>query len=246
MGTLRRDLRFAMRSLLKTPGFSLVVVLTLALGIGANTAIFSVVYAALLRPLPYREPARLFTFGETRSQHPDSVEIANVSYPDYLDWKRTAKTIQSLTAFSGDAFTLSTKGEPKNIFAAQVTPSFFSTLGVRPALGRDFLDSDMQSDGPHVAILTHSFWQSEFGADPNISGTVIPVDGKPTTIIGVLPREFEFAPVASAPIWVPIHLGGDPITRRSLRWLNVVARLAPNVSERQARAEMESINRQLS
>ncbi|HKE34419.1 MAG TPA: ABC transporter permease [Candidatus Acidoferrum sp.] len=246
MGTLRRDLRFAMRSLLKTPGFSLVVVLTLALGIGANTAIFSVVYSALLRPLPYREPARLFTFGETRSQHPDSVEIANVSYPDYLDWKRTAKTIQSLTAFSGDAFTLSTKGEPKNIFAAQVTPSFFSTLGVRPALGRDFLDSDMQSDGPHVAILTHSFWQSEFGADPNISGTVIPVDGKPTTIIGVLPREFEFAPVASAPIWVPIHLGGDPITRRSLRWLNVVARLAPNVSERQARAEMESINRQLS
>src|SRR5215472_9396692 len=218
MGTLRRDLRFAMRSLLKTPGFSLVVVLTLALGIGANTAIFSVVYSALLRPLPYREPARLFTFGETRSQHPDSVEIANVSYPDYLDWKRTAKTIQSLTAFSGDAFTLSTKGEPKNIFAAQVTPSFFSTLGVRPALGRDFLDSDMQSDGPHVAILTHSFWQSEF----------------------------EFAPVASAPMWVPIHLGGDPITRRSLRWLNVVARLAPNVSERQARAEMESINRQLS
>src|SRR5262249_48886519 len=116
----------------------------------------------------------------------------------------------------------------------------------RPALGRDFLDSDMQSDGPYVAILTHSFWQSEFGADPNISGMVISVDGKPTIIIGVFPREFEFASVASAPMWVPIHLGGDPITRRSLRWLNVVARLAPNVSERQARAEMESINRQLS
>src|SRR5690242_12152161 len=246
MGTLRQNVRFAIRSLLKAPGFSLVVILTLALGIGANTAIFSVVYSALLRPLPYREPARLFSFGETRSQHQDSIESANTSYPDYLDWKHTAKSIESLAAFSGDAFTLSTKGEPKNIFAAQVTPSFFSTLGVKPALGRDFLDSDMQSDGPHVAILTHSFWQSEFGADPNIAGMVIHVDGKPATVIGVLPRDFEFAPAGSAPIWVPIHQTGDLITRRSLRWLTVVARLAPNVSEKQARAEMDGINRQLS
>ncbi|HEX8764511.1 MAG TPA: ABC transporter permease [Candidatus Acidoferrum sp.] len=246
MGTLRLNLRFAIRTFLKSPGFFLVVVLTLALGIGANTAIFSVVYSALLRPLPYREPARLFSFGETRSQHPDSVEIANTSYPDYLDWRRTAKTVQNLAAFSGDAFTLSTKGEPKNIFAAQVTPSFFSTLGVKPALGRDFLDSDMQSDGPHVVILADSFWRDEFGANPSIVGTVVHVDGKPATIIGVLPREFEFAPVGYAPMWVPIHQTGSPITRRSLRWLNVVARLAPNVSEKQARAEMDGISRQLS
>lgn len=246
MGTLRQNLRFTIRSLFKSPGFALVVVFTLALGIGADTAIFSVVYSALLRPLPYREPGRLFSFGETRSQHPDSIESANTSYPDYLDWKHTAKSVESLAAFSGDAFTLSTKGEPKNIFAAQVTPSFFSTLGVKLTLGRDFLDSDMQSDGPHVAILTHSFWQSEFGADPNIAGTLIHVDGKPAIVIGVLPRDFEFAPAGSAPIWVPIHQTGDLITRRSLRWLTVVARLAPNVSAKQARAEMDGINRQLS
>lgn len=246
MDRLLLDVRFGIRSLFKAPRFAAAAVLTLALGIGANTAIFSVVYSALLRPLPYREPARLFSFGETRSQHPDSVEIANTSYPDYLDWRRTAKTVQNLAAFSGDAFALSTKGEPKNIFAAQVTPSFFSTLGVKPALGRDFLDSDMQSDGPHVAILTDSFWRDEFGANRSIVGTVVHVDGKPATIIGVLPREFEFAPVGNAPMWVPIHQTGSPITRRSLRWLNVVARLAPKVSEKQARAEMDGISRQLS
>jgi predicted permease len=246
MHALAQNLRYAFRILSKSPGFTLVVVLTLALGIGANTAIFSVVYSALLRPLPYREPARLFFLGETRSQYADSVDGANTSYPDYLDWKHTAKSIQTFAAYSGDAFTLVTKGEPKNTFAAQVTPSFFSTLGVKPALGRDFLDGEMQSDGPHVAILSDAFWRSEFGADPNIVGHVIRLDGNPATIIGVLPRSFQFAPSNSAPLWVPIHQTGDLITRRSLHWLEVVGRLSPGVSPEQARAEMRSINAQLS
>ena len=239
-------MRYALRTFLKSPGFTFVVVLTLALGIGANTAIFSVVYAALLRPLPYREPSRLFTLGESRTQHVISTEIADTSYPDYLDWKRTAKSIQSFAGYSGDAFTLTGNGEPKIIFAAQVTPSFFSTLGVKPAMGRDFFDGEMQPDGPPVAILSYAFWRSEFGGDPNIVGRVIRLDSKPATIIGVLPRNFEFAPARSAPIWVPIHLSGDPITRRSLRWMNVIARLAPGFTPDQARAEMEGINAQLS
>jgi len=238
--------RYALRTFLKSPGFTFVVVLTLALGIGANTAIFSVVYAALLRPLPYREPSRLFTLGESRTQHVISTEIADTSYPDYLDWKRTAKSIQSFAGYSGDAFTLTGNGEPKIIFAAQVTPSFFSTLGVKPAMGRDFFDGEMQPDGPPVAILSYAFWRSEFGGDPNIVGRVIRLDSKPATIIGVLPRNFEFAPARSAPIWVPIHLSGDPITRRSLRWMNVIGRLAPGFTPDQARAEMEGINAQLS
>ncbi len=239
-------MRYALRTFLKSPGFTFVVVLTLALGIGANTAIFSVVYAALLRPLPYREPSRLFTLGESRTQHVISTEIADTSYPDYLDWKRTAKSIQSFAGYSGDAFTLTGNGEPKIIFAAQVTPSFFSTLGVKPAMGRDFFDGEMQPDGPPVAILSYAFWRSEFGGDPNIVGRVIRLDSKPATIIGVLPRNFEFAPARSAPIWVPIHLSGDPITRRSLRWMNVIGRLAPGFTPDQARAEMEGINAQLS
>ena len=245
MGTLTQNLRYAVRALWNSPGFTMVVVLTLALGIGANTAIFSVVYAALLHPLAYRDPGKLFHLGESRSQSDNSANGAQASYPDYLDWKRAAKSIQSFAAYSGDAFTLSANGEPKNTFAAQVTPSFFSTLGIKPALGRDFLEGEMREDGPPVTILTDAFWRTEFGADAKVIGRVIHLDGKPATIVGVLPRDFEFAPARSAPLWVPIHQSGDPITRRSLRWLSVFGRLAPGVSPDQARAEMHSINAQL-
>jgi putative ABC transport system permease protein len=245
MGTLTQNLRYAVRALWNSPGFTMVVVLTLALGIGANTAIFSVVYSALLHPLPYRDPGKLFHLGESRSQSDNSAKGAQASYPDYLDWKRAAKSIQSFAGYSGDAFTLSANGEPKNTFAAQVTPSFFSTLGIKPALGRDFLEGEMREDGPSVTILTDAFWRTEFGADPKVIGRVIHLDGKPATIVGVLPRDFEFAPARSAPLWVPIHQSGDPITRRSLRWLSVFGRLAPGVSPDQARAEMQSINAQL-
>jgi putative ABC transport system permease protein len=242
---LARDLRHSLRTLRKNPGFTLVAVLTLALGIAANTAIFSVVYSALLRPLPYREPERLFHLGESRTQSDTGTVGADVSCPDYRDWKNSAKSMQSFAAYSGDAFTLATDGEPKNTFAAQVTPSFFSTLGVKPALGRDFLEDEMQADGPHVTILTDGFWRTEFGADPKIIGRVIDLDGKPATIVGVLPRGFVFAPANSAPLWVPIHQTGDLITRRSLHWLTVVGRLAPGTTSDQARAEMQSINAQL-
>src|SRR5690242_6925393 len=245
MGTFLRNLRYAVRTLSNSPGFALVVVLTLALGIGANTAIFSVVYSALLRPLPYHEPDQLFHLGESRSQADNSRDGAQVSYPDYLDWKKTVKSVESFAAYSGDAFTLAGNGEPKNIFAEQVTPSFFATLGVKPALGRDFVEGEMQSDGPHVAILTNAFWRSEFGGDANIIGHVIRLDGNAATIIGVLPRDFEFAPANSAPLWVPIHQTGDLITRRSLHWLTAVGRLAPGFSPEQARAEMQGVNAQL-
>jgi len=246
MGTLIQNLRYAIRAFWSTPGFAVVVVLTLALGIGANTAIFSVVYSALLRPLPYREPGKLLHLGESRTQADYSASGAQASYPDYLDWKQAAKSIQSFAAYSGDGFTMATDGEPKNTFAAQVTPSFFSTLGVKPAMGRDFLEDEMQGDGPHVLILTDGFWRTELGADPNIIGRVIHIDGKPATIVGVLPRNFEFAPANSAPVWVPIHQTGDPITRRSLHWLNVIGRLAPGYTADQARAEMQGINTRLS
>jgi putative ABC transport system permease protein len=245
MSTLAQNLRYAVRLLRNSPGFALVVVLTMALGLGANSAIFSVVYSALLRPLPYREPAKLFHLGESRIQDANSASLAQTSYPDYLDWKSAAKSVQSFAAYSGDAFTLSANGEPKNTFAAQVTPSFFSTLGVKLALGRDFLENEMQSDGPHVAILANAFWRDEFGGDANIIGRVMHLDGKPATIVGVLPRDFEFAPANPAPIWVPIHQTGNLITRRSFHWLTVVGRLAPGFSAVQARTEMESISARL-
>ena len=245
LDTVLTNLRDSFRLLRKSPTFSLTVILTLALGIGANTAIFSVVYAALLRPLPYREPAQLMRLGQTRQQYDIDVSRSQASHPDFQDWKKRAHSFQSIAAYGGDTFTLSAGGEPQNIFAAQVTPNFFATLGVTPALGRDFVDGEDQGDGPHVTILSYDFWRSKFGGDRHIIGRTIRLDGNTVSIIGVLPRDFEFAPANSAPLWVPIHQTGDPITRRSLRWLSAIGRLAPRVTPEQARAEMNGITTQL-
>src|SRR5262252_927572 len=139
--TLVRDVRYGLRTLSHNPGFSVVAILTLALGIGANTAIFSVVHAALIRPLPYAEPDRLITLGEVRRQQALSDRVNtmswNASYPDFLDWRAQSKTFESLAGFNGDGFTLRGMGEPETVLAVQATPNFFSTLGVKPALGRD-------------------------------------------------------------------------------------------------------------
>src|SRR5450432_2830538 len=144
---LRQDLLHAARFLRKSPGFTFVVVLTLALGIGANTAIFSVVYSSLLRPLPYQRPSELLFVGESRDAHP-SVDAIQTSYPDFRDWKQASKMFQSLAAYGSDGFTIEAGGEPKLTLATRVTPNFFATLGVKPAMGRDFLESEEQPDGP--------------------------------------------------------------------------------------------------
>jgi putative ABC transport system permease protein len=238
-----QNLRYAVRTLLKNPGFTVIAVLTLALGIGANAAIFSVVYSALLRSLPYKDPGRLVTLAEGRRLA--GGQAFNSSYPDFLDWRRMAKSYQSLAGFGGDGFTLTGNGDPKTVSAVQVTTNLLSTLGVRPILGRDFVDGEEKPDGPHVALLAYGFWRSEFGGDPGIVGRTIRLDNKPATVIGVLPREFEFAPARSAPLWVPLHLTQDQATRRSLRWMQVIARLAPGVSLDQASAEMDGITAQL-
>jgi predicted permease len=242
MGNLMHNLRYAARALRGNPGFTIVAVLTLALGIGANTAIFSVVHSALLRPLPYFEPDRLMALGESREQLAN-IRMSQVSYPDYLDWGKQVKSFSAVAVYSGDAFTLRIAEEPKNMFATQVSANFLSTLGVKPFLGRDFVDNDVQTDGPHAALLSYQFWQSDFGGDTNAVGRVVQVDNLPVTIVGVLPRNFEF--FNSTPMWVPIHQNGDLITRRSLRWLNVVGRLAPGITAVQARAEMNAVTAQL-
>jgi putative ABC transport system permease protein len=240
---LTQNLRYAIRFMRHNPGFTAVIVLTLALGIGANTAIFSVVYSALLRPLPYRQPGELLFLGESRDPHPQ-IDSTATSHPDLLDWQRTSKTFQSLAGYSGDGYILDSGGEPKLAAATTVTPNFFSTLGVKPALGRDFVDGEDKPDGPHVVILSDAFWRSEFGARLDVAGTSMHLDGKSVTIVGVLPREFEFAPGNSSPLWVPLHPSGG-LERRSLRWLRVVGRLAQGVTPDQANAEMAAISAQL-
>lgn len=243
MGKLWQNVQYGLRIFGKNPGFTAIAIITLALGIGANTAIFSVVYSALLRPLPYRQPEKLVTLSELRRQSADDSNSA--SYPDFLDWKRTAKSFQSLAGFSGETFTLGGRTDPENVFATRVSPNFFATLGVKPLLGRDFADGEDQPDGPHVAILTYAFWRSDFSADPGVVGRTIELDNKPVTVIGILPRDFEFAPTLSSPIWVPFHLDEFMATRRNYRWMHVIGRLAPGVTAGQARAEMDGISAQL-
>jgi putative ABC transport system permease protein len=245
MDRLWQNLRHAFRLLAKSPGFTLVAVLTLALGIGANAAIFSVVYTALLRPLPYFQPDRLITLGEGRLKDDNIADSQNTSYPDFADWQKMAKSFQPLAAYGFDAFTLGGNGEPKAVFATQVTPNFFATLGVKPLLGRAFLDGEDAGDGPHVAMLTYAAWQSDFGGDTDVLGRTITLNNKPATIVGVLPRDFQFAPSLAYPLWVPMHATGDLVTRRSLRWMNVFGRLTPGVTMAQARAEMDGITAQL-
>jgi predicted permease len=246
MSALWKNVRYGMRVLAKSPGFTLVAVLTLALGIGANAAIFSVVYSALLRPLPYYQPDRLVTLGEGRMQTRDNEPVSrNSSYPDFVDWKKTTKSFASLTGYSFDTFTLAGNGEPKAVFATQAMPNFFATLGVKPALGREFVEGEDVGDGPHVVMLTYGYWRSDFGGDPKVIGRTITLDNKQATIVGVLPRDFQFAPSNDYPLWVPMHPSQDLLTRRNLRWMNVFARLAPGVTMAQAHAEMDAITAQL-
>src|SRR5213080_4661079 len=246
---LLHDLRYGFRMLRNNPGFSVVAILTLALGIGANTAIFSVVYAALMRPLPYWQPNLLITLGEVRPQEGKSSEldtrIWNASYPDYLDWTHQSKSFQSLAGFSGDGFTLHGAGEPEMVFGVQASINFFSTLGVKPFLGRDFAAGEDIAAGPKVAILSYGSWIRRFGGDPHILGRSIQLDDKSVSIIGVLPPTFEFAPRGNAELWVPLHIEKDLVTRRSLRWMPVIGRLAEGSTQGQAQAEMNSITANL-
>jgi len=246
---LLQDLHFGLRTLRRTPAFAAVTVFTLALGIGANTAIFSVVRAALLRPLPYAQPDHLITLGEVRGQEALSGQLTastwNVSYPNFLDWRTQSKTFASLAGFTGDGFTLRGAGEPETVLAVQATTNFLSTLGVKPFLGRGFHAGEDLAEGPYVALLTHSYWKSRFGGDPQAVGRSIQLDSNSVTIIGVLPAGFEFAPGGSAPLWVPLHLGPAMATRRNLRWLSVIGRLAPGATPAQARTEMDLITASL-
>jgi putative ABC transport system permease protein len=245
MGTLSQDFRYGWRMLRKSPGFTAVAVITLALAIGANTAIFSVLYPVLLRPLPFHNPEQLVTVGEGRHKPGCCAYLA--SYPDFQDWTRTAKSFQSLAGFAADAFTLTGNGEPKTMFCAMVTTNFFSTLGVNPILGRNFASGEdlPEGSGPTVAILSYNFWRQDFSADPGVIGHVVRLDNRPVTIVGVLPRDFEFGPAGTIPIWVPLHMNNYEATARNARWLDVVGRLGPGITLNEARAEMNGITAQL-
>ena len=236
------DIRYGLRTLRKNPGFTAVAVLTLALGIGANTAIFSVINAVLLKPLPYWQPDQLVTIAESRSER-DSARDA--SYPDYLDWTGQTKSLQSLAAFNGISFVFNGSGSPETLEATRVMANFFVTLEMKPTVGRDFAAGEDRPRKAKVVILSHKFWNERYAANPDTVGQAIRLDGKIYTIVGVLPEEFDFAPTNSPPLWVPLNPDPQYALRRNLRWLRVIGRLDQGVSFSQAFAEMQAINARL-
>lgn len=238
---LWHDLRFGARLLRKHPGFTWIAVLTLALGIGANTAIFTVVDAALLRGLPYKGSDRLVQVWETRRL--GEIKKMDASYPDYLDWGQQSDTIEGICGYTGwdGSFTLTGPAEAERIEGARVTASFFSVLGVTPLLGRSFFPQEDKPGAAPTVVINYGLWQRRFGADPKIVGQQIVLDGNGYTVLGVLPPSFQFAPMPKAQIWVPLRPTPFQLNRRFMHWLDVIARLRPGVSLAQAQTQMNAV-----
>jgi len=236
METLFKDIRYGIRSLLKQPGFTAVVVITLALGIGVNTAIFSLVHAVLLRPLPFADSDRLVV---VKAQNGKTGEtLPSVSPADFFDWKSQSQSFSNVAAYSGWSITL-LEGEVSELIpATRVTDEFFSTLGVPPLLGRTFTPDEFNS-GSRVVILSHRLWLRRFGGDPNIITRTLALAQGRVTVVGVMPAQFKLP--ASAEAWTPVAQDSGEMHLRAARYFETVARLKPNVTPAQAEAEMRTI-----
>jgi putative ABC transport system permease protein len=236
---LLADLRTAVRRLAKSPGFAIAAVLTLALGIGANTTLFSIVDAVVLRPLPFPRPSELMAIQSRRAHGGDSV-----SAPDFLDWRRQSRAFREMGAATSQAVVvLSGRGEPERLPGERVSPGLFPLLGARPALGRTFTAQE-DRPGSGVAILSHGLWKRRFGGDPGILGRGLRLDGQPAVVIGVMPAGFTTLEEDSE-IWIPMAFTEDELASRGSHFLAVVGRLAPGATPARAEAEMLAITARL-
>jgi len=238
METLWQDLRFGLRMSLKHPGFIAAVVLALALGIGANTVIFSVVNAILLNPLPYPHPDRLVMvwldnkrLGLDQDWH---------SYPNYADYRDQNKVFEKLAAFNDRRFNLTGEGEPERIIGAWATANFFAVMGVEPVMGRAFTVEEEEPGRDQVVVIGYGLWQRRFGSDPKIVGQTISLNGAPRTVVGVMPAHFRF-PSKEAEMWVPLALSANGKNARGGFSLKSIGRLKPGITITQARADLGTI-----
>ena len=242
---LAQDIRYGLRQLRRYPGFTAVAVITLALGIGANTAIFSIVNAVLLNPLPYPHPDRLIALYSRSSRFTEG----SISYPNFLDWVRLNRSFASLAAYRQDNFTLTGSGEPERVSVEMVSAGFFSVLGDKPAMGRSFMPKEDQLGAGPVAIISGGFWKRKFGSDQDILGKAITLDGKPYTVVGVLPADFYYSGnnFDLSDVYVPIGQKSDPTfrDRRIAMGTDAVGRLKPGVTFQQAKADMDGLARSL-
>lgn len=239
--TVAQDLRFALRQMRKQPSFAVTAILILALSLGMSVAIFGFVDAALIEPLPYLTPNRLMDVAESGTMFPRS----NLSRADYEDWKRLNHSFSSLEAWGGTGYLLSTPSGPEPVPAARVSDGFFSTLGVKPILGRDFLPGEDRPGGAKIVMLPYGTWMRRFGGREDIAGRSVTLDGASYTIVGVLPRSFEFALRADAEFYVPLLDKKGCELRRSCHNLFGIGRLRDGVTEQAALEEMKAIAAQL-
>ncbi len=235
---LIQDLRYAARMQFKNPAFTIVAVIALALGIGANTAIFSVVNSVLLRPLPYKDPERLVMVWEdaTKFGYPrDTPAAAN-----YIDWRDQNTVFEGMAAIADESFNLTGVGDPERLEGRTVTANFFPLLGVDPHIGRTFTNDEDKRGSDQVVVLSYALWQRRFGGDNSIIGKTINLNGLTHTVVGVMPARFQF-PTSDDAFWVPIAFTSEQMVNRGRHYLQVVARLKPGTSLEQAQSEMHTI-----
>src|ERR1019366_3546362 len=244
---IMRNLRYAGRMLSKSPGFALVAIVTLALGIGANTAIFSVANALLLRPLPYAHPERLVWVYAAKPDAPRAIQP--FSFPRATFVSEKSRAFSGFAPFTNENFNLTCLGDPEQLSAARVSWNFFDVLGVRPAIGRAFMPAEDRPGAQAVCLISHALWTRAFAARADIAGQNITLDATPYTIVGVLPRGFQFAPLGTGvDLWAPrvfdLNITTPAQIRGGVGFLSAVARLAPGVTAGQAEAEMDVLDRQ--
>ena len=240
MTKLFQDLRYAIRSMRKRPGFTLIAVMTLALGIGGSTAIFTVVDAGLLRGLPYKSSESLYHIWEVTPQK--GFGQREFSYPDYQDYQQNQAF--EIAAYTGGGGIMSGRGEPERVFAPSASANFFSLLGVEPFLGRTFQPGEDKQGAPRVTMLTYGLWQRRFGGDPNIVGQNLTLNGQSYTVVGVLPASFQFA-LRNADLWQPYQPTDAQLSRRFMHGTNLIGRLKSDVSPAQAQSELSVIAKRI-
>lgn len=241
MDSLFQDIRFALRILRKSPGFTLVAALTLAIGIGANTAMFSVVNSVLLRPLPFADPDQIVSIWQKLPQE----DRVSFSPPEFQDWQQQTQVFESLAATTGNGFTLTGRGDPAMIFGLMATPSLFQVLGVTPMLGRTFSPDEGFAGRDHVVLLSYGLWKEQFGGDPNILSQSIMLNGEAYTVVGVMGPEFVY-PAPRYRLLVPIALNGGVFQKfRDAHLLRVIGRLKSGVTEPRLQAELDIVGRRI-
>ena len=251
MENMLHDLRYGIRMLLKNPGFTTVAVLALAIGIGANSAIFSVVNSVLLRPLPYQNPEQIVTLWTVNPSIHIGYDKFRTTVPQFLSYQSNTKVLQNLAAFKSQQLSLENRGEPEKLGGVMVSIDFFSALGKQALLGRTFLPQEDKPGGEHVVILSFDLWKRRFASDSSIVGQAITLNGRSYTVVGVMPAGFNFPRGAEMPgyldfpskteVWAPMAFSADEIAERGSFNNTLIGRLQPGISVKEAQAQLSAI-----